>query len=157
MIVMVGREQGQVVLEVVPDVARKSLEPVMTRAIAPGSTVYTDSAKCYDFLDELGYHHESVNHSRGEYVRGEVHENGAEAIWSLFLPWLATFRGVSQDNLPAYVKVFQFLHNHRRLNAFERSMLVLKEMLEESSRQSAQAWQWQPLAPIALVAHPIVI
>ena len=58
----------------------------MIRAIAPGSTVYTDSAKCYDFLDDLGYHYESVNHSRAEYIRGEVHENGAEAIWSLFLP-----------------------------------------------------------------------
>ena len=43
---MVGREQGQAILAVIPDVSRQSLEPVMTQAIASGSTVYTDSAKC---------------------------------------------------------------------------------------------------------------
>lgn len=157
MIAMVGREQGQVVLDVVPDVKRESLEPIMTRSIAPGSTVYTDSAKCYNFLEELGYHHESVNHSKGEYVRGEVHENRAETIWSLFLPWLATFRGVSQDNLPAYVKSFQFLRNHRHLNAFDRSKLVLRHILEENSLQFAQAWQWLTEAHAALATHPITI
>jgi transposase len=70
---MVGRKQGQAVLAVVPDVSRQSLEPVMTQAIACGSIVYTDSAKCYNFLEEVGYHHETVNHSQGEYVRGVVH------------------------------------------------------------------------------------
>lgn len=74
-VTMVGREQGQVVLAVVPDVKRESLEPPMTQAIASG-TVCTDSAQCYNLLQEVGYHHESVNHSQGEYVRGQVHEIG---------------------------------------------------------------------------------
>ena len=84
-VAMVGREQGQVILEVVPDVKRENLEPVMTKAIAPGSTVYTDTAKCYNFLGEVGYHYERVNHSEREYVRGEVHENRTETIWSFAL------------------------------------------------------------------------
>jgi hypothetical protein len=41
------------------------------------------------------------------------------------LPWLATFRGVNQGNLPAYATFFQFLFNHRHLTAFGRSQLVL--------------------------------
>ncbi|MCL0046424.1 transposase [Dehalococcoidales bacterium] len=56
----------------------------MTKAIAPGSTVYTDTARCYN-LGEAGYHYERVNHSEGEYVRGEVHENRTETIWSFAL------------------------------------------------------------------------
>jgi transposase-like protein len=59
--------------------------------MARGSIVYTDSAKCYRFLEEVGYHHETVNHSRGEYVQGQVHENRAEGIWSLLLRWLQSF------------------------------------------------------------------
>lgn len=42
-VAMVGREQGQAVLEVVPDVRREDLEPVMTKAIALRSMVYTDT------------------------------------------------------------------------------------------------------------------
>jgi len=152
---MVGREEGKVILAVMPDVKRESLEPVLTEAIVEGSTIYTDSAKCYNFLEEVGYHHESVNHSQREYVRGEVHENRAEAIWSLLRPWLAIFRGVSQDNLPSYVKVFQFLFNHRHLNAFDRSQLVLKHILEENSLLSDLSRSIE--AKVISTAHAILI
>ena len=157
MVAMVGREQGQAILAVIPDVSRQSLEPVMTQAIASGSTVYTDSAKCYRFLEEVGYHHETVNHSRREYARGAVHQNRAEAIWSLFKPWLTTFRGVSQDNLPSYAKVFQFLFNHRHLTAFDRSLLVLQHTLEENARHFAQAHHWLTETCASLTMHPIPI
>jgi len=129
----------------------------MTQAIAPGSTVYTDSAKCYNFLEEVGYRHESVNHSQGEYVRGGVHQNRAEAIWSLLKPWLAVFRGVSQDNLPSYVKFFQFLFNHRHLTAFDQSLLVLRHTLEQNARQFAQAHQWPTEARASRAMHPMPI
>jgi transposase-like protein len=156
-VAMLGREQGLLVLAVVPDVKRESLEPVMTQAIAPGSTVYTDSAKCYNFLEEVGYHHESVNHSQGEYVRGQVHENGTEGVWSLLLPWLATFRGVNQGNLPAYATFFQFLFNHRHLTAFGRSQLVLQHLLEESTCHLVETWQWPVEARAPLTVHAIQI
>jgi transposase-like protein len=141
---MLEREPGILVLVVASDVKRESLEPVMTQAIAPSSTVYTDSAQC-NFLEEEGYHHERVNHSQGEYVRGPVHENGAEEIGSLLLPWLATFRGIRQGNWPAYATFFQFLFNHRHLTAFGHSQLVLQHLL-------AETWQW----PVeAYIPHPL--
>ena len=51
---MVSRE-GQVVVEVTPDVKRSSPEPVFRERVAQGSTIYTDSASCYEFLQEMGY------------------------------------------------------------------------------------------------------
>ncbi len=156
-VAMVGREQGQVVLAVVPDVSRTRLEPIITRTIAPGSTVYTDSAGCYAFLSQLGYLHETVNHSQGEYARGAVHENHAETIWSLFLPWLAPFRGVSQDNLPSYVTFFQFLFNHRHLHAFARAQLVLQRLLARQADLFLQCHQWLRQAVHSLAVHPIPI
>lgn len=151
---MVGREQGQLVLAVLPDVSRESLEPVMTGTIAPGSTVYTDSAKCYNFLSERGYQHDTVNHSQREYARGPVHENRAETVWSLLWPWLAIFRGVSQDNLPSYTTFFQFLRNHRHLTAFERSGLILRELLVWEANLFAQFHQWLIDACQAQSTHP---
>ena len=44
---MVSRE-GQVVVEVTPDVKRSSLEPVFRERVAQGSTIYTDSASLYE-------------------------------------------------------------------------------------------------------------
>ncbi|MCL6584452.1 MAG: hypothetical protein K6U11_12540, partial [bacterium] len=39
-------------------------------------------------------------------------------------------RGVSQEYLPDYAKVFQFQRNHRNLTAFERSMFILNSTLQ---------------------------
>lgn len=105
----------------------------------------------------MGYYHERVNHSKGEYARGEVHENRTETIWSLFCPWLLTFRGVSQDNLPAYVKFFQFLYNHREMSAFECNKLVLRHVLKKNLQKFAQKWEWLYEIRNLIEAHPIPI
>ena len=44
--------------------------------VQTGSTAYTDGASAYRQADGLYYGHASVNHSAGEYVRGDLHTNG---------------------------------------------------------------------------------
>jgi len=138
---MVSRD-GLMVLDVAPDVRRESLAPVFENAVKRGSTVYTDSASCYRFLSEMGYIHASVNHSRREYVRGPVHVNRAEALWSLWRPFIATFRGVAQRNLPAYARIFQFRRNHRHLNAFGRLCLITSFAVQNASKPSLHLWRF---------------
>jgi hypothetical protein len=54
-----------------------SLKPkIIGRHVLEGSTIYTDFFKSYLSLSEAGYRHEAVNHSDGEWVRGECHING---------------------------------------------------------------------------------
>ncbi len=60
-------------------------------------TIYTDEYSVYDFLESSGYLHESVNHSAGEYARGDVHINTQEGTWSLFRPFIEAGRGVSKE------------------------------------------------------------
>ena len=62
-----------------------------------------------------------VCHSRGEYARDEdgdgfheVHVNTMEGFWSLLRSWLRPHRGISQDHLPLYLGLFEFVHNVRR-------------------------------------------
>jgi hypothetical protein len=41
----------------------------------------------------MGYRHEYVNHSMGEYVRGEVHINNCENRASILRPWYQYIEG----------------------------------------------------------------
>ena len=64
----------QVVAEPIKSAKRVSAERLDAESVPEGSQVYTDTAKIYDQLE----HHESVNRSRGESVRGDMHVNGIE-------------------------------------------------------------------------------
>jgi transposase len=59
-----------------------------------------------------------VTHSRGEYARDEdadgfceVHVNTLEGVWSWLRSWLRPHRGISQEKLPSYLALFEFVHN----------------------------------------------
>ena len=43
------------------------------------ASVYTDEVMAYK---RIRHHHESIRHSVGEYVRGEVHTNSIESVWA---------------------------------------------------------------------------
>ena len=117
--------KGQVYLIPCANVQSKTIQPFVERLVARGAKVYTDEYKIYAFLEQLGYRHESVNHSQGEYARGEVHSNTIEGIWSLLRSHLAVHRGVSKVYLPLYVARFEFLHNRRRQNRWGQMVDLL--------------------------------
>jgi hypothetical protein len=98
--------------------------------------LFTDSASRYRALQ--GYVHEFVNHTQKERVRGEVHENRAECLFSLLKPYLQVFRGFSKFNLPGYLGFFQFLRNCRHRNAFEQAELILQAALDPSVASKAR-------------------
>jgi hypothetical protein len=77
-----------------------------------------------------GYEHDSVNHTKKEYARGDVHENRAECLFSLLKSYLRVFRGVSKTTQPGYVEFFQFLRNFRQLTAFEQAERILYAALD---------------------------
>jgi len=43
----------------------------------------------------------------------EIHVNTSEGVGSLLRSWLRPHRGISQEHLPLYLSVFQFVHNAR--------------------------------------------
>ena len=62
-------------------VNRRTLHHFIRSNVIEGATLYTDEALVYD--DWAGYHHESVDHGHGEYVRDKVHTNGMESFWAI--------------------------------------------------------------------------
>lgn len=112
---------GEVVIRMLENVQQKTIQPLLTAVIQPGTLIYTDEYDIYTRLPEWGYGHQTVCHSRGEYARDddgdgfhEVHVNTMEGFWSLLRSWLRPHRGISQEKLPLYLGFFQFVHNARR-------------------------------------------
>jgi transposase-like protein len=112
---------GEVVLRMLPDVRQRTIEPIITGAVAQGALIHTDEYAIYARLPAWGYRHKTVCHGRGEYARDEdgdgfceVHVNTIEGFWSLLRSWLRPYRGISQDKLPLYLGFFQLVHNARR-------------------------------------------
>ncbi len=76
-----------------------------------GSTVVTDGATAYIGLEDA-YIHISVNHSVGEYVKGNAHTNGIESFWALpKRGYIGVYHYMSAKHLHRYVNEFAFRHN----------------------------------------------
>ena len=79
-----------------------------------GTRLFTDEWKGYTHAPEH-LRIESVNHSRKEYVRDDVHVNGLEAFWNILKRGIrGTYIAVSQRHLQKYLWEFEFRHNLRR-------------------------------------------
>ena len=74
----------------------------------------TDEFAGYKILDKKGYKHESVNHSKEEWVRGDVYTNGAENAWSLFKRSIVgAYHHIETKHMDAYLDEFDWKFNNR--------------------------------------------
>ncbi len=71
------QREGLVKVELLDDVKRKTIQPLITQTIKSGSQVHTDEYQIYDWLQNQ-YEHKSVNHSKGEYARDEDKDGKCE-------------------------------------------------------------------------------
>jgi transposase-like protein len=108
--------KGNVVCQVIERTDAATLNRFVRKAISDKvDLVATDEWGGYEHLREFGYRHETIAHSQGEYVRGEIHTNNIESFWSLLKRGImGSFHHVSKKYLPLYLAEFQFRHNNRR-------------------------------------------
>jgi transposase-like protein len=111
-----GRTHGEVMTKVVPNVAGKTLKPIIEENVTQGSTVHTDELRSYKGLAKKGFAHKTVNHGAGEYASGDTHVNNLENFWKHLKGGIrGTHIHVSKQYLHNYAKEFEFRFN-RRLN-----------------------------------------
>jgi transposase-like protein/IS1 family transposase len=78
------------------------------------SAIYTDGWCGYDGIADEDTAHASVNHAQKEWVRGKVHTNTIESVWSLFKrSVIGSYHQISVKHLPAYLDEFSFRYNNR--------------------------------------------
>jgi transposase len=108
------QRDGQVMTKVVPNVAKKTLQPIIEENVTKGSTVHTDELLSYNGLKKAGYKHKTVEHGAGEYVVGNTHVNGLENFWKHLKGSIrSTHIHVSRKNLHKYTKEFEYRFNQR--------------------------------------------
>ena len=121
---VVGRESGQIRLQVCHHSDRQTLQPFVEAHTPGGSTVNTDEWQAYNHLPENGRILKQVCHKPGqrEWARDddgdgvrEVHCNTMEGTWTGLRNYLRPFRGVNKEHLHHYVAVFEWTSNAKRV------------------------------------------
>jgi len=78
------------------------------------SVLYTDESRLYPKIGKKFAEHETVRHSTGEYVRGDVHSNTIESYFSIFKRGMrGTYQHCAEKHLHRYLAEFDFRHNRR--------------------------------------------
>lgn len=76
--------------------------------------IFTDEHKGYIGIEDENTLHVTVDHARKEWVRGIVHTNTLENVWSLFKRSIVgSYHQVSVKHLDRYVDEFEFRFNNR--------------------------------------------
>ena len=117
MLTLVDRKSSQSKSFVVENVKASTLLPILRENIAKKAIVYTDEAKQYGKLGSEFADHDFTTHSKGEYVRGDVHTNTLEGYFSIFKRGMkGVYQHCSKEHLHRYAAEFEFRYNNRIAN-----------------------------------------
>src|SRR5580700_1905259 len=105
---------GSVRSTVIDSVSRPDVERIIRQNVHPESRLMTDTAAYYR-RGQLGTEsHEMVDHSAGEYVRGDVHTNTLEGYYSVFKRGMkGVYQHCGEKHLHRYVAEFDFRYSNR--------------------------------------------
>ena len=105
-VIGVRERNGRVKAKAIANRTREELHGFIRDNVAAGATVYTDDWRAYRGMPE--YRHSSVNHSIGQYVRGQAHTNGIESFWALLKRgYVGTFHHFTWKHLHRYLREFE--------------------------------------------------
>jgi transposase len=127
-VLAIVEREGNVRAGPIPDVTKITLERAVKSNVEPGSRVSTDEWAGYRDLHLAGYDHQTVNHKRDEYVRGDVHTNTVEGYWSRLKNSIkGTHVHISEKHAWKYISEFSFRYNMRKRPAamFDRMILAV--------------------------------
>lgn len=82
--------------------------------VSSEAVLMTDEARMYRKIGKQYADHQTVNHGKDEYVRGEAYTNTVEGFFSVFKRGMVgTYQHCSGDHLHRYLSEFDFRYNHR--------------------------------------------
>jgi len=119
--------QGRVRSFVLPTVTAKNLKPMIREHVERTAHMMTDQWIGYRGLKKEFAGHDSVNHAREEWVRGNAYTNTVEGYFSLLKRGLTgTYHHVSKQHLHRYLAEFDFRYNARYTDDAMRAALAVK-------------------------------
>ncbi|MBI2857567.1 MAG: IS1595 family transposase [Chloroflexi bacterium] len=112
----VVQRDGNVRMKVVNDTTRRTLHQFLSQHVKPDAQrIITDEWAAYKGIGDHDTIHETVNHHAGEYVRGDVHTNTVENVWSLLnRSIMGAYHHLSEKHLDAYLDELEWRYNNRQ-------------------------------------------
>ena len=93
---------------------RYDVEHVVNANLAKESALMTDEAPWYKAVGKTFVSHETVVHSKDEYVRGSVHTNTVEGFYSIFKRGMkGIYQHCGDRHLHRYLAEFDFRYSNR--------------------------------------------
>jgi transposase-like protein len=113
-VVGIVQRKGKVVLKVVEKLTSANLLQMLKENVKTDKTiVMTDEFTSYRKFDDI-VAHLTVNHAKGEYVRGAAHVNTIEGFWSIVKNSIrGAYKSLSIKYLPFYLVQAQYIYNYR--------------------------------------------
>ncbi len=116
----------------VPHATRAVVETIVAENVAKESRLHTDESHLYAKSGVPGMvaAHETVTHSKDEYVRGDVYSNSVEGYFSVFKRGMrGIYQHCGEKHLHRYLAEYDFRFNHRSalgIEDIERANEALK-------------------------------
>ncbi len=106
---------GKVRIERIPNIKKGTIHDFVRRNISDeAEAIYTDELRSHVGLETDTRKHESVNHSKEEWVVGDVHTNSVEGVWSLFKRSIVgSFHKMSVKHMDRYLEELEWRFNNR--------------------------------------------
>jgi hypothetical protein len=118
---------GKVRSHHVSDVSARTLRPILETQLHADTKTMSDDGGARIFHGSPL--HQSVNHSIGEYVRGDAHTNTIEGYFSIMKRGInGVYHHVSQQHLKRYLAEFDFRYNEREALGVNDSARMAKSV-----------------------------
>lgn len=108
----------------------KVLKDTIRANVDRGSMIITDEWRGYYGIGkEFFQGHPTVNHSKGQYARGDgAHTNTVESFFGLLKRGIVgSFHHISQQHLDLYCDEFAFRWSHSKISDAERTCIALRQ------------------------------
>jgi transposase-like protein len=114
----------------VENATKADIRDVLVRNVKRDTVLHTDESKLYTETGKEYAAHETVKHSAGEYVRGDIHTNSVEGYFSVFKRGMkGVYQHCGEAHLHRYLAEFDFRYNRRTalgVNDTERTADALR-------------------------------
>ncbi len=114
----------------VKELDTKTINKVLFNNVVLDSRLHTDEAQHYKKPGKEFTKHERVNHSEGEYARGDVTTNTVEGFFGIFKRGMTgVYQHCGENHLQAYLNEFDFRYSNRialGVNDTERAHRAIK-------------------------------
>jgi hypothetical protein len=94
--------------------SKKMAREIMFTNADESADIVTDESPIYPAAGANFAQHSSVNHSAKEYVRGDIHTNTIEGVFSIFKRgMIGTYQHCGEQHLQRYLNEFDFRYSNR--------------------------------------------